>query len=35
MSRVGDDGHGRFLRRYLEESGVDTRFVGVDPRYRT
>jgi len=35
ISRVGDDGHGRFLRRYLEESGVDTRFVGVDPRYRT
>lgn len=35
ISRVGNDGHGRFLRRYLEESGVDTRFVGVDPRYRT
>ncbi len=35
ISRVGDDGHGRFLKRYLEESGVDTRFVGVDPRYRT
>lgn len=35
ISRVGDDGHGAFLRRYLEESGVDTRFVGVDPRYRT
>jgi len=35
ISRAGDDGHGRFLRRYLEESGVDTRFVAVVPRYRT
>ncbi|MBO8141466.1 MAG: 5-dehydro-2-deoxygluconokinase [Firmicutes bacterium] len=35
ISRVGDDGHGRFLRRYLEENGVDTRLVGTDPRYRT
>lgn len=35
ISKVGDDPHGVFLRRYLEESGVDTRFVGTDPKYRT
>lgn len=35
ISRVGDDPHGQFLRRYLEESGVDTRLVGTDPKYRT
>lgn len=35
ISRVGDDPHGEFLRRYLEEAGVDTRFVSTDPNYRT
>lgn len=35
ISRVGDDPHGEFLRGYLEQAGVDTRFVGTDPRYRT
>ncbi len=35
ISRVGDDPHGQFLRRYLHESGVDTRFVGTDAKHRT
>lgn len=35
ISRVGDDPHGAFLRRYLQQSGVDTGLVGTDARYRT
>lgn len=31
LSRTGDDPFGRFVRRRLEELGVDTPFVGVDP----
>jgi 5-dehydro-2-deoxygluconokinase len=35
VSRVGDDGHGRFIRRFLEAEGVDVRWLGVDPELRT
>jgi 5-dehydro-2-deoxygluconokinase len=35
LSRVGDDGHGEFCRKFLEREGVDTSWVGVDPTYRT
>ena len=35
ISRVGDDPFGRFVRRSLEQHGVDTGFVGTDPQLRT
>jgi 5-dehydro-2-deoxygluconokinase len=35
VSRVGDDGHGEFVRDFLEDEGVDTRFLAVDPYWRT
>jgi 5-dehydro-2-deoxygluconokinase len=35
VSRVGDDGHGEFVRDFLEGEGVDTRFLAVDPYWRT
>jgi 5-dehydro-2-deoxygluconokinase len=35
VSRVGDDGHGEFVRAFLEAEGVDTRFLSVDPRWLT
>ncbi len=35
VTKVGDDGHGVFVRRALREFGVDDRFVGVDPDLRT
>jgi 5-dehydro-2-deoxygluconokinase len=35
VSRVGDDGHGEFVRDFLEAEGVDTRFLAVDPYWRT
>jgi 5-dehydro-2-deoxygluconokinase len=35
VSAVGDDGHGRYLRRGLEEEGVDCRYLGVHPSLRT
>jgi len=35
VSRVGDDGHGEFVRDFLEGEGVDTRFLAVDPRWLT
>ena len=35
VSGVGDDGHGRYLRRTLEEEGVDTRWLAVHPTLRT
>jgi ribokinase len=35
LGRVGDDDFGRLVLRRLEESGVDTRFVSVDPRLKT
>ena len=35
VSRVGDDGHGEYVRDFLEGEGVDTRFLAVDPYWRT
>jgi 5-dehydro-2-deoxygluconokinase len=35
VSAVGDDGHGRFVRRFLESEGVDCRWLGVHPTLRT
>jgi 5-dehydro-2-deoxygluconokinase len=35
VSRVGDDGHGEFVRDFLEREGVDTRFLAVDPYWQT
>jgi 5-dehydro-2-deoxygluconokinase len=35
VSRVGDDGHGEFVRDFLRAEGVDTRFLVVDPYWRT
>ena len=36
FTKVGDDAFGDYARWALEETfGVDTRFVSVDPRYRT
>ena len=34
VSRVGDDGHGEFVRAFLEAEGVDCRFLAVDPDWR-
>ena len=34
-SRVGADGHGEFVRDFLESEAVDTRFLAVDPYWRT
>lgn len=35
VSRVGDDGHGEFVRDFLVGEGVDDRWLGVDPEYPT
>lgn len=35
VSAVGDDGHGRFIRRFLESEGVDCSALGVHPTLRT
>jgi 5-dehydro-2-deoxygluconokinase len=35
ITKVGDDGFGRYVRSALEEFGVDARFVGTDPGLRT
>jgi 5-dehydro-2-deoxygluconokinase len=35
VSRVGDEGHGEFVRGFLEHEGVDTRFLAVDPYWQT
>jgi 5-dehydro-2-deoxygluconokinase len=35
VSRVGDDGHGEFVRDFLAAEGVDTRFLGVDRDWLT
>jgi 5-dehydro-2-deoxygluconokinase len=34
-SRVGDDGHGEFVRSFLAAEGVDVRFLSVDPEWLT
>ncbi len=35
VSAVGDDGHGRFVRRFLEAEGIDCRWLGVHPTLQT
>src|SRR5438128_7686572 len=35
VSRVGDDGHGLFVRDFLDSEGVDTRFLAVDEHWLT
>jgi 5-dehydro-2-deoxygluconokinase len=35
VSRVGDDGHGEFVRDFLAGEGIDTRFLAVDPYWLT
>ena len=35
VSRVGDDGHGEFVRAFLQSEGIDTRFLAVDPTWQT
>lgn len=35
VSAVGDDGHGRFIRRFLEGEGVDCGALSVHPTLRT
>ncbi|MEP6694374.1 MAG: PfkB family carbohydrate kinase [Chloroflexota bacterium] len=35
ISAVGDDGHGRFIRRFLEAEGVDCAALHVHPKLRT
>jgi 5-dehydro-2-deoxygluconokinase len=35
VSRVGDDGHGEFVRDFLAGEGVDVRFLAVDPYWLT
>lgn len=35
VSRVGNEGHGEFVRDFLEREGVDTRFLAVDPYWQT
>ena len=35
VSRVGDEGHGEFVRDFLEGEGIDTRFLAIDPYWQT
>jgi len=35
ITKAGDDGFGKYIRSALEEFGVDTRWVGTDPEFRT
>ncbi|MBA3366614.1 MAG: 5-dehydro-2-deoxygluconokinase [Actinobacteria bacterium] len=35
VSRVGEDGHGDFVRSWLAAQGVDVRFLAVDPYWQT
>jgi 5-dehydro-2-deoxygluconokinase len=35
VSRVGDDGHGEFVRAFLESEGVDCRYLSVDSEWGT
>jgi 5-dehydro-2-deoxygluconokinase len=35
VSAVGDDGHGEYVRRYLEREGVDCSHLGTHPTLRT
>jgi 5-dehydro-2-deoxygluconokinase len=35
VSRVGDDGHGEFVRKWLAANGVDVHFLRTDPYWLT
>jgi 5-dehydro-2-deoxygluconokinase len=35
VSRVGEDGHGEFVRNFLASEGVDVRYLRVDPDWLT
>ena len=35
VSRVGDDGHGEFVRAFLENEGVDCSYLAVDTAWQT
>jgi len=35
ISGVGDDGHGRFVRRFLSDEGVDVRWLQTHPTLKT
>jgi 5-dehydro-2-deoxygluconokinase len=35
VSRVGDEGHGEFVRAWLAAEGVDVRFIATDPYWLT
>ncbi len=35
VSRVGDDGHGEYVRRWLSDEGVDTTMLQTDPYWLT
>jgi 5-dehydro-2-deoxygluconokinase len=35
VSRVGNDGHGEFVRAFLEAEGIDCRFLAVDQEWGT
>jgi 5-dehydro-2-deoxygluconokinase len=35
LSAVGDDGHGRFIRRFLQDEGVDVAWLLTHPTLRT
>jgi 5-dehydro-2-deoxygluconokinase len=35
VSRVGDEGHGEFVRAWLAGEGVDVRFIATDPYWLT
>lgn len=35
VSAVGDDGHGRYVRRFLQDEGVDVRWLATHPWLRT
>jgi 5-dehydro-2-deoxygluconokinase len=35
VSRVGDEGHGEFVREWLAGEGVDVRFLAIDPYWLT
>jgi 5-dehydro-2-deoxygluconokinase len=35
ISRVGDDGHGEFVRDFIVAEGIDDRFLRVDPEWPT
>jgi 5-dehydro-2-deoxygluconokinase len=35
VSRVGDEGHGEYVRAWLAGEGVDVRFLAIDPYWQT